>query len=324
MARVVERNRNSWKIDQLFISPNIFGDTWYVDVTNGDDTNTGSDPKDAFKTLKKAVDTSAAGDTIVFAPGEYPVDVSVASVAAKADQKWIAANPTHGGAPSVDIVADADDGANTPVTVDVDNVHFEGIEFKLVAGGTTALYCIEAAQTSAVRGLTFIDCWFNMNSVDGSGVIGVRFNDATNAITGLVMKNCRLIGNDATTNVGVGVQVGVGGIPAALIEDCVFECQSNDGDAKALDFLDPGAAVKSYAMVIRNNDFIGPSDGGGDGVPIVFASAMTEDEIVAIIRTNYFSNCGTSPITVDEINNSIVRNYNGDDATGGTLVDPGT
>ena len=77
-------------------------------------------------------------------------------------------------------------------------------------------------------------------------------------------------------------------------------------------------------MVIRNNDFVGPSDGGGDGVPIVCASAMTEDEIIGMIRTNYFSNVTTSPVTVDKVNNSLVLNYGGDNATGGTLVDPGS
>jgi hypothetical protein len=323
MARVQQRQRESWQIDRLFIAPNIFGDTWYVDVTNGNDSNTGKDPKGAFKTLGQARSDSAAGDTIVIAPGTYPIDVGTASLAPKANQKWIAANPCHGGAPSVIIVADADDHVNTPVAVDVNNVHFEGIELKLVAGGTTALYCIEAAQTTAVRGLVFVDCWINLNGVDAV-VIGCRFNDASNAITGLVMKNCRLIGATATTSIATLMQIGVGGIPDCLIEDNIFAVQSNDGDAVALDFLDPGAAVKSYASCIRNNDFIGPSDGGGDGVPIKFASAMTEDEIVGMIRTNYFSNVTTAPITIDKVNNSVIRNYGGDDATGGTLADPGS
>lgn len=323
MVRVVARQRDSWKIDNLYIAPNIFGTTYYVDVTSGVDTNTGKDPNDAFKTLGQVRSASSAGDTVVIAPGTYTIDVGSASLAPKADQKWVAANPSLGGAPSVIIVADADDSANTPVAVDVDNVYFEGIEFKLVAGGTTALYCVEAAQTTAVRGLVFKDCWFNLNGVDAV-VIACRFNDASNAVTGLVMKNCRLIGATATTNVATLVQVGVGGIPDALIEDCVFAVQSNDGDAVAISFLDPGAAVKSYAMTIKNNDFIGPSDGGGDGVPVVIAAGTTEDEIVGIIRTNFFSNCSTAPVTIDKINNSVVRNYNGDNDTGGTLVDPGS
>ena len=91
-----------------------------------------------------------------------------------------------------------------------------------------------------------------------------------------------------------------------------------------INFADPAASGKSYAFVCRNNDFIGSSDGGDDAVGIVFTGAMTEDEIAGIIRTNYFAHCGSSPVTVDEMNAGIIRNYYGDDATGGTLVDPGT
>jgi len=302
---------------------NCFGKAVYLDVTNGDSGNSGLDPKAPVATIKQALAASAAWDTLVFAPGTYPVDVGDATVSPLAHQTWVAAAPSEGGAPSVIIVADADDAATDPVSVDVDGVTFKDIEFKLVAGGTNALYLLGAGQTSAVRGLKFINCWFNLNGVDAA-VIGCRFNDASNTITGLVMRNCRFTGLTGTTSVVKAMQIGVGGCDAGLIEDCVFELQSADGDAQAFDFLDPTAAAGSYGITIRNNDFIGPSDGGGDGAPIVFAGAMTEDEIVGIIRTNYFSNCVAQPITIDEANNSIVRNYVADDATGGTLVDPGT
>lgn len=322
-ARAVERGRNATLIEDLAIAPNIFGSTWYVDVTNGSNSNTGRSPRSAFSTLAQAQSSSSAGDTIVIAPGSYPIDVATASLAPKADQLWMAAQPSYGGAPNVIIVADADDSANAPVAIDVDNVTFKDIEFRLVAGGTTALFCVDAAQTTAVRGLVFKDCWFNMNSVDGSGVIACRFNDATNAIVGLVMKNCRFIGGDATTNQAKYIVVGVGGLDDALIEDCIFVMESADGDCLAIEFLDPTAAGGSYGITVRNNDFIGPQDGGGDAIAITVAAAMTEDEIVGMFRTNYMSNC-TASITIDKINNSVIRNYEGDNATGGTLVDPGT
>lgn len=300
-----------------------FGSVWYVDVTNGSNSNSGRSPGDAVATLAQIITNSAAGDTVVLAPGTYPVDVSAGSIAPKANQTWVAAQPSFGGAPSVIIVADADDHVNTPVAVDVNGVVFKDIEFKLVAGGTTALYILEAAQTTAVRGLVFEDCWFNMNSVDAAGVLGLRFNDATNAVTGLVMRRCRFVGGDATAQQSSYITIGIGGLPGALIENCIFEMDSPDGDSYALDFLDPGAAAKSYGITVRNCDFIGPSDGGGDGVAIFFAAAMTEDEIVGMVRTNWFSNC-TASITVDKINNSIIRNYEGDNATGGSIVNPGT
>ncbi|NQV71447.1 MAG: hypothetical protein HQ498_15595 [Pseudohongiella sp.] len=51
---------------------------------------------------------------------------------------------------------------------------------------------------------------------------------------------------------------------------------------------------------------------------------MTRDEVVPMIRGNFFAQCGSSPITVDMANESIINNYLGDTATGGTIVDPGT
>lgn len=322
-ANITRRGRESAIIKDFNILKNVFGNTIHLDVTNGNASNKGTGPRDAVLTIKQALALSSVWDELLFAPGTYPVDVGDASVAPLAHQIWRAAVPSYGGAPSVIIVADADDNVATPIAVDVDGVQFHDLELKLVAGGTTALFILDAAQTTAVRGLTLINCWINLNGVDAA-VIACRFNDATNAITGLVMKNCRLIGATATTSIARLIQIGIGGLPDLLMEDNIFVVQSNDGDAIALDFIDPGAAVKSYALAIRNNDFIGPSDGGGDGVPIVFAAAMTEDEIVGIIRTNYFSNVTTAPVTIDKVNNSVIRNYGGDDATGGTLVDPGT
>jgi len=291
------------------VQVNQFGKMYFVDGTNGSDNNGGLTPASAFATLAAARSASAAGDTVIVAPGTYTVDVGTASLAPKANQTWMAGMPALGGAPTVIIIADADDNANAPVAVDVDGVVFRDLEFRLVAGGTTALYCMDAGQTSAVRGLTFDGCWFNMNSVDGAGVIAARFNDGTNAITGLLMRNCHFIGGDATTNQSVYIDVGVGGLPDGLITGNSFALESADGDALAIRFLDPGAAAKSYAVRIIDNLFIGASDGGDDAIPIEFAGAMTEDEIVGVIADNTFAHCGPEPITLAKMDGGIVNNW---------------
>jgi hypothetical protein len=301
---------------------NPFGNVWFVAASGGSDNNPGDGANVPLATIAKAIEKGAAADTIVLGPGTHSVDVSAAALIPLADMQFIAAIPPRGGKPSTIITHDADDGADL-VTIDVDGVGFHGIEFLMVAGGTTAIRTVSVSQTTAVNGLVFEDCWFNQNSVDAASCESIAVDDATNATTGMVLKNCRFIGGDATTNVGVYIRVGAPGIPTALIEDCVFECNSADGDMKAFLFADPAASGKSYGMTIRNCDFIGPADGGGDAVPIEFNASMTEDEIVGIIRTNYFSNC-TASITIDKVNNSIVWNYEGDNATGGTIVNPGT
>ena len=302
---------------------NPFGNKHYVKASGGSDGNSGKSPDQAFATIQKAIDVGATGDSVILSPGTHSVDVSTAALIPLADMQFYGAVPSLGGKPSTIITHDADDGANL-IAVDVDGVGFHDIEFLLVAGGTTALTLFDVAQTTAVNGLVFNNCWFNLNSVDASGVGALTIDDPTNATTSLVIKNCRFTGGDATTNAAIYIAVGVGGIPKLLCEDNVFELESIDGDCLGFNFLDPGAANKSYGITIRNNDFIGPIDGGDDGVGIKFAAAMTEDEIVGIIRTNYFANCSATPITIDSANASVVLNYVGDDATGGTLVDPGT
>jgi hypothetical protein len=114
--------------------------------------------------------------------------------------------------------------------------------------------------------------------------------------------------------------VGIGGIPYALIENNVFCIESADGDSIGINFVDPGSANKCYGMTIRNNDFIGAADAGADTVGIVFAAAMTDNEILGSIRNNYFPGCSANAITTDESSKSCVNNYV-NDAAGGALVD---
>lgn len=302
---------------------NPFGTVWFVAASGGSDGADGKKASDPLATIAKAIALGVAGDTIILGAGTHSVDVSVAALIPLADMQFVAAIPPFGGKPSTIITHDADDGADL-ITIDVDGVGFHGIEFLMVAGGTTAIRTVSVSQTTAVTGLVFNDCWFNQNSVDAANCESLAVDDATNATTGMVIRNCRWIGGDATTNVGVYIRVGIGGIPDALIEDNIFICESADGDMRAFLFADPGAANKSYGMTIRNNDFIGPKDGGADAVPIEFTAAMTEGEIIGIIRTNYFAYCSVTPITQDEAGKCIIRNYVGDLDTGGTLVDPGT
>ena len=151
--------------------------------------------------------------------------------------------------------------------------------------------------------------------------MGMAFNDATNAITGLVIRGCHFIGNDATTVAAVPyIDIGVGGIPYALIENNVFCIESIDGDSVGINFADPVTANKCYGVVIRNNDFIGASDGAGDTVGIVFAAAGDDNQILGSIRQNFFAGCSANAITTDETSESCMMNYV-PDGDGGAVID---
>lgn len=302
------------------ISP--FGTTYYLDGTNGASSNSGKSPDAAVSTLAEASTVSSAGDTIVIAPGTYTVDVASASLAPTTDQTWMAAVPSYGGTPNVIITADADDHVNAPVAIDVDNVTFRDIEFLLVAGGTNALYLMDISQTTAVSGGACIDCRFNLNDVNGA-LLGVRMNDATNATTGFVFNGCTFSGGLSTTSSSY-IQIGVGGALGCIVEHSSFELKAAGADCYGVHFLDNAAAAnKSYATVIRHNDFFGPLDAGADGVG-VFIGGITELEILAMVHSNHFAFCAATAVTIDKMNKGVTHNYVGDDATGILPVDPGT
>ena len=300
---------------------NPFGNYWFVSTAaNASDGNSGKDTVHAFATIAKAISKGVAGDNIILSPGTHSVDVSASALVPLADMQFIGAIPPIGGKPSTIITADADDGV-TLVDLDVDGTGWHGIEFLLVAGGATAVDLFDVSQTTAVTGAVFNDCWFNLNSVDKAGKVrAIALDDGTNATTGLVVRNCRFVGGDATTGASEYIDIGVGGAPSALIEGCTFELESADGDAIGINFLDPGA-VTSYAITIRNNDFIGPDDGGGDAEGIVIAGAADDAEVIGMMRFNFFSGSSANPITKDQGSASQLMNYR-DDGAGGAIFDP--
>ena len=305
-------------------SMNVFGNTWFVAASGTrSDGYRGKTPKKPFATIAKAIAVGAAADTIILSPGTHSVDVSVAGLIPKANMQFVAAMPPSGGPPSTIITQDADDGTDL-VTIDVDGVGFHGIKFLMVAGGTTAFLMVNVSQTTSITGLGFHDCWFDQNSVDAAAtVMSVAMNDATNTVTGAVFKGCTFLGADATTAVASHINIGVGGCPNLLVENNIFLLEAIAGDCAGISMADPTGALKSYGFVIRNNDFIGPDDGGTDCKPMIVAAA-SEGELIGIIRDNFCSNCSATGWSQDMMSDSIINNYVGSLTVGGALMIPGT
>lgn len=286
---------------------NVFGNTWYVDGTNGSDGNTGKSPSQAVATIAKAATTlGAAGDNIMIAPGTYTI---TASFAPKARQFFRAAiiNPRY---PTVSITTTSALTGDM-VTIDVSGTVWYGIEF--LAGHANLATLVDIADGAAVNGCWFHSCVFN--GADKTSVVGIQADDATFALEGLTVENCLF--RDLT---GTHIDIGALGFAYSLIRNNLFAIDINSGTAIALADTTAFATGKGYAII--QNDFTG-FDATADEVGITIAG--TENTTGAgIIRNNFFSYLAAAAITIDKLSLSEVNNYYGDAATGGVLVDPGT
>lgn len=307
MARVIERLREKWKIDKLVVGPNIFGETYYVDVTNGKASNTGLDPDVAVNTLALARSKSAAGDTIVIAPGTYTQTAAAEPLTPKANQLWMAAVPCFGGIPNVIIAGTAE---VTVVDIEVGGVIFKDIMFQADDDAVTQIVLV--ADTATVTGLVFINCMFDANGK--ATVVGINAVDGTFILTGLVVEKCRF--SDCNTGLGIGVL----GIAYSRIHDSVFDMIEGAGDV-GIAFADSSGAANGYGYWVYDNLFLGPPDAGKDVVAITIAG--TEDQTaMGGITKNMMAYTATAAVTVDKVGFGTIQNYFGD-ATGGLLMDVG-
>lgn len=282
-----------------------FGKVWYVDGTLGSNGNTGDSPDQAFATITQAIAASRSGkgDLIVIAPGTYSQS---AALAPKARTTFRAA-VVNQRIPSVKISITTADG----IQLDVDGVRFIGVEF--LGGSNTADNLVDIADGAAVAGAEFFYCTFN--GADRTSLVGINANDASFAVTGLVVKNCLF--RDLT---GTCINIGALGFAYSDIEANQFAIDVNSGVGIALADTTAFATGKGYRIV--QNDFTG-FDATADEVGITIAG--TEDTTGAgIIRNNFFAYMAAAAVTIDKLSKSEVQNYYGDAATGGTLVDPGT
>jgi hypothetical protein len=286
------------------VSP--FAKVFFVDGTNGSDTSDGRSPDRAVATIAQAIalSTSGAGDHIVIAPGTYTVTAAVVPKARNVFRAAVLTEVT----PSVVISGNIAD----VVQVDVSGTEWYGIEFK--AAGATADNLVDIADAADVSGAKFIGCTFNGN--DQTSVDALNLTDGTFNTTGLVVRNCLF--RDLT---GTMIDVGVLGMPYAVIENNTFAHDVNSGVGIAL--ADTTAFVTGKAFSISFNKFM-PFDATGDEVGISIAG--TENVTgVGLIAYNLFSyGASATSITQDKISKAEVNNFTGDAATGGTLVDPGT
>jgi hypothetical protein len=284
------------------VSP--FNKVLYVDGTNGSNTNNGQDPDRAFATVAQAISLGSAGDHIVVAPGTYTITAALVPKARMTIRAAVVV-PT---APTVIITGNIAD----LVQVDVNGVTFLGLEVK--ASGSTADNLVDIADTADVNGVTFESCVFN--GADQTSVVGIQADDATFAVTGMVITNCLF--RDLT---GTMVDIGALGMAYSRIQYNVFAHDINSGIGIAL--ADTTAFATGKAWVIADNLFL-PFDATGNEVGISIAG--TEDATGAgIITRNMFSYgvAGTS-VTIDKLGKATINNYTAAATGGGTVITTGS
>jgi len=274
---------------------------YWVDGTNGDDTNTGKTLARAWKTVEKFFANDAQYDVCLVMPGTYTVASGSLPMTPLADTKLIAAIPSP--RPNVIITDDAGGSDNELFDAEVDNVTFSGIRF--LAAHNDIVNLVKVADTANVVGLTFDNCWFD--GVAFTTVNGIGLDDATQTIIGLVVQNCRFE-EGLVSSISIGVQ----GIPQGSIVNNVFE---NDASEAGINMADvTSASGRGYGYVIKDNVFLGASDIGADSNGIVIAGG--DDVAVGAIIGNFFADVGT-PVTQDQHD----ENFGGNFAGGGNGAD---
>jgi hypothetical protein len=302
-------------IKKLSEQDEVAGNTYYVKgssaagyaVFNKRYAGTYSDGSQrVHNTIASALTAAVAnrGDRILLAPGSHTI---TAVLTAKADVKVQAMVQDNPAMPSVTITGNI---ANL-LEVDVSGAVFEGIKF--LAAGATVANLVDIADAATVNGVTFRNCVFDGD--DDTTVVGINLADGTFVTTGLVVEGCTFKNLS-----GTGINVGVLGMPFAVIENNVFSVDLDSATAIAL--ADTSAFDTGKGFVIRNNDFIG-FDATGDEVAITIAGTANTTG-VGMIYNNRFAYFAADPITQDKIEESIIQNYIGDTATGGTLVTGGS
>ena len=310
MPKASYKSRGQLSVGAVTLEPSVFGNTWYVDPVNGGAGNTGRDPRSAFALIATAIAAAAAWDTIVLSPGTHTIASATAALSPRAGQRFIAAIPPGMARPNVIVTGNG--GANL-VDLEVSGTQWEGILFQADANGVTNL--INIADTATVTGVKFKNCWF-----DGNGkttVDGLNAVDATFILTGMSVEGCRF------TDLDIGIDIGVLGWAGSCVERCIFEMRDTAGTDIGINLGDTAASATGYGWIVRDNEFLGPTDAGADAVGIVIAGTENTTGLGGMSR-NYFAFCNVASVTIDKLSKGEVNNFVGDAATGGTLVDPGT
>lgn len=215
--------------------PTTWGNTWFVDPVNGSNAMDGKSPLSAFASIQKAVNSAAARDLIMLAPGGYdetvtiPVRLNNLILMGTMGRGSSYIEPSTAGAEGMQVVADdvtlynlgvaGDDTASYALNLHACarfrayNCKFEGV--------TGPQILLDGTDDAQVADALFEGCEIAW------GTLGFVFDNSTYGYpTQIFVRNCNF--HDITTNM---FGIASGGLVKGLeVTGCLFD-NAEDGTA---------------------------------------------------------------------------------------------
>ena len=219
------------------IPPLVVGSAFFVDATNGDDTNSGTCWDTALATVDAAVAkcTAGAGDTIYMAPWHAESEAAVDTEIWTMDISHVNLIGLRQGN-LIPTFTFTDDGASANVTAA--NCRVQGCKF--VSGVIDLAAALEVGASA--DGLVVDDCEFQ----DGSAVLEIvdAISVAT-TVNDLTIQNCRFFTTDAGSGTLTAISL-VGVVTRLTVQDCYFR---GDWNTAAID----GSTSAGFDVLIQRN-----------------------------------------------------------------------
>ena len=230
---------------------------YFVDGDNGSDSNAGTSPTTAFKTIQKSATAGLGGDVIYIRPKTYTLgtgfaryteDVVIAqggsagigSTATRAGMSFIGITPR--GRPSDFLGVRWKFATDTNLNIEAPATHIEGIGF--FAEGSTAAVHIETDGATRSKGGTDGSSFYNCAIKGDPGITanggnevqivncrfqakfdgttsGINFTGSANVVARPLIQGCEFIGGNAN-NMATAPIVGAAPWYDAVIRDCYF------------------------------------------------------------------------------------------------------
>jgi len=253
---LIELMGHGWTGILLVLSMiNPFGNIWYVDGTNGSDSNSGKTPSKAFSTIQTAVTRAAGGDTVLVLPKaitdftgdptSYAETVTIAATKPGLSLIGVPRGLTQGGLPQIKIGA----GTTAMLTIRAAGCFIANLGFNGASstGGGILLdddYSAKTAFGTTIWGCHFKNC--KKHATNGS-LGGAIMWSATGNAWQIRIQNCRFYKNVADI-----VLIGTSStVPQdVVIEDCVFSGPIASVD---VNIYTGGSGING--LIIRNCDF---------------------------------------------------------------------